>query len=177
MDSILYISDLRRGGVNLGRFPLLKILINYNVSASFIYWLRQCRNNNSFIRLIAMFFRRKLTRKYGIQIPETVLIGPGFWIEHASPIVMHYNVVIGKNCTLHQFVTIGGVEGKAPIIGDNCFIGAGAIILGDIRIGNNVTIGAGAVVTKDIPDNATVCGNPAKIIHYNHPGKYVKYPV
>ena len=49
-------------------------------------------------------------------------------------------------------------------IGDNCYIGAGAIIMNPIKIGNNVTIGAGSVVTKDIPDNCIVAGNPAKII-------------
>ncbi len=118
-----------------------------------------------------------MTRKYGIQIAESSEIGPGLLIEHASPMVVHYNAVIGKNCTLHQFVTIGGVNGKAPRIGDNCFIGAGAVLIGGIRIGDNVTIGAGSVVTKDIPDNATVCGNPARIIHFDHPAKYIKNPI
>lgn len=50
-------------------------------------------------------------------------------------------------------------------IGDNCYIGTGATILGPVRIGDNVTIGAGAVVTKDIPSNVVVAGNPAKIIN------------
>ena len=59
----------------------------------------------------------------------------------------------------------GGVE-KVPHIGDNVFIGAGAKILGDIKIGNNVKIGANAVVTKDVPDNCTVVGNPAVIINH-----------
>jgi len=49
-------------------------------------------------------------------------------------------------------------------IGYNCYIGAGATILGPITIGNNVTIAAGAVVTKDVPDNAVVAGVPAKVI-------------
>lgn len=49
-------------------------------------------------------------------------------------------------------------------IGDNCYIGTGATILGPVTIGDNVTIGAGAVVTKDIPSNVVVAGNPAKII-------------
>lgn len=93
-------------------------------------------------------------------------------------VVVHYNAKIGKNCTLHQFVTIGGNgRGKAPIIGDNCFVGAGAVIIGDIKIGNNVTVGANAVVTKDVPDNATVGGVPAKILHYNYPGMFIKNPI
>ncbi len=71
---------------------------------------------------------------------------------------------VGKNCRIYQNVTIGEVNGKAPIIGDNCLIGAGAVIIGDIRIGNNVKIGAGAVVSKDIPDNCTVVSPPALIV-------------
>lgn len=61
---------------------------------------------------------------------------------------------------MFQNVTIGAVEGKkeygVPVIGDNCYIGCGACILGKIKIGNNVTIGANATVTKNIPDNAVV---------------------
>lgn len=72
--------------------------------------------------------------------------------------------VIGKNCCIYQNVTIGEVNRKAPAIGNNCLIGAGAIIIGDIKIGNNVKIGAGAVVTSNIPDNCTVVSQPARII-------------
>ena len=56
-------------------------------------------------------------------------------------------------------------------IGNNVYIGAGALIMNPVKIGNNVTIGAGAVVTKDIPDNAVVAGNPAKIIKIKDVGK------
>lgn len=51
-------------------------------------------------------------------------------------------------------------------IGDNVYIGAGAIIMNPVKIGSNVIIGAGSVVIKDIPDNCIVAGNPAKIIRY-----------
>ena len=51
-------------------------------------------------------------------------------------------------------------------IGDNCYIGTGAVILGPIKIGNNVTIGANSTVIHDVPDNAVVVGSPAKIIKY-----------
>lgn len=78
---------------------------------------------------------------------------------------------IGKKCVIYQQVTIaqGNADGKgsnykSATIGDNCFIGAGAKIMGNVKIGDNVKIGANAVVTKDVPSNCTAVGIPAKII-------------
>ncbi len=71
---------------------------------------------------------------------------------------------VGKGCRIYQNVTIGEVGGKAPRIGDGCFIGAGAVIVGDIDIGKNVKIGAGAVVFTDVPDGATVVAPAPRII-------------
>ena len=105
------------------------------MSFNFSYWLRLCKADNRFIRLIAKLNRIKLTRKYGIQIPETCEIGPGLELPHSLSIVVHYNTRIGKNCTIHQFVTISGdSKGNAPLIGDNCFIGSGAVLIGNIKI-------------------------------------------
>lgn len=96
-------------------------------------------------------------------------IGAGFIIYHGNASVI-FAEKIGENCSIYQQVTLG--RGKVsngrsiPIIGNNVNIYAGAIVVGGITIGNNVSIGAGTVVTKDIPDNCTVVGNPAKIIHH-----------
>ena len=60
------------------------------------------------------------------------------------------------------------IDGTEIFVGDNCYVGTGATILGPIRIGNNVTIAAGAVVTKDVPDNVVVAGVPAKIVKYKN---------
>ena len=110
----------------------------------------------------------KLNRKLNIKIEPNVF-GPGLSIAHYGTIIVNPNSKVGSNCRIHEGVTIGATNGskKAPQIGNNCFIGSGAKIIGDIKIGNNVAIGAGAVVIKDIEDNVTVGGVPAKIISNN----------
>jgi serine acetyltransferase len=78
-------------------------------------------------------------------------------------------VVIGTNCTIFQQVTIGDARNSrqkgqpVPVIGNNVEIGAGAKILGDIRVGNHAKIGANAVVLQDIPPHAIAAGIPARI--------------
>ncbi|MFC0271134.1 serine acetyltransferase [Metabacillus herbersteinensis] len=77
---------------------------------------------------------------------------------------------IGKNCVIFHQVTIGSntlVDSKglgAPSIGNNCYIGAGAKIIGDVTVGNNVRVGANCVVFQDIPDNSVVVAQPSKVI-------------
>jgi serine O-acetyltransferase len=81
-------------------------------------------------------------------------------------VVLDHRCVIGNNVRIDQQVTIGirWDEDKAPIIGNNVRIGAGAKVLGSIRIGNNVRIGANAVVLTDVPNGATAVGVPARIL-------------
>ena len=75
---------------------------------------------------------------------------------------------IGDNVQLRHGVTLGEKEEAgvlyAPVIGNNVSIGASAIILGRVKVGDNAVIGAGAVVVQDVPADATVAGNPAKLI-------------
>lgn len=111
-------------------------------------------------------FRRK-SLKYQIYISPNC-VDRGLHLVHCGYRMIPAVKRIGKNCTILPMVLIGRKTPDADVadaeIGDNCYIGAGAIIMNPIKIGNNVTIGAGSVVTKDIPDNCIVAGNPAKII-------------
>lgn len=80
--------------------------------------------------------------------------------------VIGKKVSVGRNCMISQNVTIGGRGGHEdmPCIGDNCYIGAGAKVLGPIVIGDNVVIGAGAVMICDAPSNTVWAGVPAKCV-------------
>lgn len=105
----------------------------------------------------------------GISLPKSSVIGGGLRIWHFGGIFINPDVVIGRNCTLRQGVTIGNRKehGPVPIIGDNVEVGAYAQILGGVKIGNNCKIGAMSVVLCDIPDGSTAVGNPARIISTN----------
>ena len=104
---------------------------------------------------------------FGPYIGIGAKIGKGVWLLSGGiGVVINSRAVIGDNVVIRQNVSIGD-DGKsldAPIIEDNCNIGAGAVIIGGIKIGKNSTIGANAVVTKDIPPNSIAVGIPAKVI-------------
>lgn len=95
--------------------------------------------------------------------------GPGLSLCHTGArIAVKYGTTLGANCTLLEGVVFGkknGTGDEPQHIGDNCFFGTGAKILGELTIGNNVTVGANSVVTHSVPDGATVAGAPAHILH------------
>lgn len=109
---------------------------------------------------------------YNSKIPYEASIGDKTFLGYGGiGVVIHSDSKIGKNCTIGQQVTIGGGNNKypgVPIIGNNVYIGKGAIVFGGIIIGNNVTIGANAVVNIPIPDNAIAAGVPAKILRFKN---------
>jgi serine O-acetyltransferase len=102
----------------------------------------------------------------GIQLPCEVDVGRNFIIDHFGGIIISGYAKFGDNCRVRNGVVIGirrVGEKTAPIIGDNVDIGAGAKLLGPIRIGDNVLIGANAVVLCDVPDNSIAVGVPAAV--------------
>lgn len=99
-------------------------------------------------------------------IPFSTKIGKGTFFPHrAIGVIIHSQATIGIECKIESGVVIGGRNGRgAPTIGNYCFIGANAAIIGDVTVGDNVMIGAGAVVISDIEANSIVVGIPAKAI-------------
>ena len=104
----------------------------------------------------------------GIEIHPGATIGKSFFIDHGMGVVIGETTEIGDNCTIYQGVTLGGtgkdVGKRHPTLGDNVLIGAGAKVLGPIKIEDNCKVAANAVVLKEIPENSTAVGIPAKVV-------------
>lgn len=122
------------------------------------------KNINSIFKNWYKFRYQMLCNKYLIHIPLNTC-EKGLSIAHTGNIVINSQAKIGKNCRIHMGVNIGSNKGKAPILGDNVYIGPGAKIFGEIEIGNNIIVGANAVVNKScLVDHAVLAGVPAKIV-------------
>ncbi|NOU51923.1 serine O-acetyltransferase [Pseudoalteromonas sp. JBTF-M23] len=111
----------------------------------------------------------------GIEIHPGAIVGRRFFIDHGIGVVIGETAVIGDDVTIYHGVTLGGtswVKGKRhPTLGDGVIVGAGAKVLGPIKIGNGVKVGSNSVVTKEVPDNTTVVGVPARAVSKSNKSK------
>tara|TARA_Y100001968_G_scaffold212345_1_gene195459 strand:+ start:26374 stop:27123 length:750 start_codon:yes stop_codon:yes gene_type:complete len=105
----------------------------------------------------------------GIEIHPGAKIGKGVFIDHGMGVVIGETTEIGNRCLLYQGVTLGGTgkdHGKRhPTLAENVVVGAGAKVLGAIKVGENTRIGAGSVVVRDVEANSTVVGIPGRVVH------------
>ena len=125
----------------------------------------QKKVKNGFVRDIVTFFMSRSAHRHGGYVgPDTVFEGVPVLPHGLHGIFISRYAVIGENCRIYQNVTIGEVNRKAPVIGNHCLLGAGAVIIGDIKIGDHVKIGAGTVVNMDVPDHCTVVSQPARFL-------------
>jgi len=116
----------------------------------------------------ALYLQSQSSRVFSVDIHPAARIGVGIMLDHAHSLVFGETCEIGDNVSILHGVTLGGT-GKAggdrhPKIGNNVLIGAGAKVLGNIRIGECSRVAAGSVVVKDVPPCKTVAGVPAVII-------------
>ncbi|SON61692.1 Serine acetyltransferase [Mycobacterium simulans] len=129
-------------------------------------WLRGAR--------LAARALAELTRVLtGVEIHPAAVLGAGLFIDHATGVVIGETAEVGDDVTLFHGVTLGGTgreTGKRhPTVGDRVIIGAGAKILGPIKVGDDSRIGANAVVVKDVPSSAVVVGVPGQIVSRSIP--------
>ena len=148
----------------------------------YTYLLRKVSKSKkySFGWLFFGYLKRKYSFKYGFQIERETSIGKGLFMGHYGTIVINPKAKIGDNCNIAQGVTIGQANrGKLkgfPTIGNRVWIGANAVIVGNIVVGSNVLIAANSFINQDIPDNSLVIGNPARIIPSSNPCEgYINY--
>ena len=161
----IYSDYYRYYGKNPTCWKLLwQVLTVRNHCFVYSFWFRLASKRNLFY-YFARWKHFRMTRKYGIQIPAGTKIGYGFYIGHGVGVVINGGTKIGNNVNISQFLSIGTNKRTPATIGDNVYIGPHVSIVEDVHIGNNATIAAGAVVVKDVPDNATVAGVPAKVLH------------
>ena len=172
------LEDMRRKAVWYDLKPTRKALLRMCVSdgstAQLLYrGMRYCQTRR--LKPLAMFLYRLNAGVGHAVIGRDAELGPGLVILHSLGIVINSDARAGRNLVLEHGVTIGAEKGQSPILGDNVFVGAGAKIIGPVRIGSDVKIGANAVVTRDLPDGATAVGIPARVIKIY--GKSVPPPV
>ena len=151
----------------------------------FLFWLRLAAATRTSsllwkpVYVAARVMHKHYTFKFGISIPFDTRIGPGFYIGHFGGIVVNSQAVIGRNCNISQGITIGqlnrGERKGVPTLGDNIYVGPGAVIVGAVTIANGCAIGANAVVTRDLGENSVAVGIPAKVISTQGSEGYVDY--
>jgi serine O-acetyltransferase len=124
-------------------------------------------------RLAARTFAELNRILTGVEIHPGAILGTGLFIDHATGVVIGETAEVGDDVTIYHGVTLGGsgvdIGKRHPTVGDRVIIGAGAKVLGPIKIGDDSRIGANAVVVKPVPSSAVVVGVPGQVI--SRPGR------
>ncbi len=119
-------------------------------------------------RDLAWFVQMRISEVFGVDIHPGARIGKGLMVDHAHSVVIGETAVVGDDVSMLHSVTLGGTgkeDGdRHPKIGNGVMVGAGAKVLGNIRVGDNSKIAAGSVVLADVPPRSTVAGVPAKVV-------------
>ena len=169
-DLHLYINqDIKMSGLNIKKPRILRDdILKFQILLRKCEYINNCKEGKIW-KIYLNFLKLRLKNlgmKLGFTVPLNVF-GPGLSIAHYGTLTINANSKVGKNCRIHEGVTIGATNGidKAPKIGNNVFIGSGAKIIGDINIADGIAIGANSVVTKSFNEKGiTIAGIPAKKI-------------
>lgn len=119
-------------------------------------------------RDFAFYLQSQASRIFTVDIHPAARFGKGIMLDHATGFVVGETAIVGDNCSFLHAVTLGGsgkdIGDRHPKIGDNVLVGAGAKVLGNIKVGSCSRIAAGSVVLSEVPPNVTVAGIPAKVV-------------
>jgi serine O-acetyltransferase len=130
-----------------------------------MHWKRPWRSG---MTLVYFALYRHVRNHYGIELPFSAKLGRRVVIEHQGAIVIHGSSVIGDDCIIRQGVTLGNrtlsAPFDAPVLGKKVNVGAGAKLLGLVRVGDGANIGANSVVLRDVPAGRTAIGVPARVL-------------
>lgn len=141
---------------------LLKARFTDGSTAMIFYRWMQWAQHHRLVPLAMLF--NKLNVMGGCIIGRGADFGEGLVLVHSHGVVINTAVKGGRDVVIEHQVTIGAEKGVSPVVGDGVFIGAGAKILGAVKIGNGAKVGANAVVVEDVPEGATVVGIPARVV-------------
>ncbi len=149
----------------------------------FVYFLRKSRYWREQrlwpVHWVYRLFLNHYRIKYGFDIFDTTNIGKGLYLGHFGGVVINPLAQIGETVNIGQSVTIGKVNrGKkigVPTIGNRVWIGAHAIIVGNITIGDESLIAPGAYVNFDVPEKSVVLGNPGVIVSNKGSEGYINH--
>mgnify|MGYP000852419970 FL=1 len=181
MNQVIKADLYRHFGLH-GTRGLIKGLKYPGFRYTFLYRKVTMHSKKSLPGIIYRLLLKRYRIKYGFEINKEAEIERGFYLTSHIGSVVIGQVRIGKNCNIGHLVTIGrGIAGERKgfaSIGDNVWIGAGSVIIGNIHIGNNVLIAPNSYVNFNVPDDSVVHGNPARIIKAKNPtADYINYAV
>lgn len=157
----------RESGQWLSTMGIWAKCINPNLHFIYVFRKAQKYRKTPVLNIFWKLILRHYQIKYGFQIYPETEIGEGFYLGHWGSLVINPRTKIGKNCNIAQGVTIGqqnrGKNTGIPVIGNEVWIGANAVIVGGITIGDHVLVAPNAYVNFDVPPHSVVMGNPAQI--------------
>ena len=118
---------------------------------------------------LAFHFQSRISELFQLDIHPAARMGKGLFLDHGTGIVIGETAVVGDDVSMLHNVTLGGTGAERgdrhPKIGKGVLLGAGAKVLGNIRIGDYAKVASGSVVLKDVPSGCTVAGVPARLVN------------
>jgi len=150
-----------------GTAGVLPTVLTLRFLATFLY--RASARAGSSVPVLGSVLKQLNHAITGADIAWSARIGPGLVLWHPTGVVIGPRVVVGRDARVQQGITLGAARSRTgkdgdPVLGDGVYVGAGARVLGPVRVGDRARIGANAVVLVDVPDDASAVGVPARII-------------